>query len=169
MCYAVAPRRASGEANALFFDYGNDDYWDPPGRALSRWTVNLSRFVCPTVECNGLDATAGVAVTPDGDALPGAVDRCPATPRNRLRRDRRCGATGTEQRASNGHAPEGHAPPVEGACPSARPRPRAGTRVCGHRRRRARVVRVPASPTFRVRCDRRVRVRTRALRPQEKR
>ncbi len=169
MCYAVAPRRSSGEANALFFDYGNDDYWDPPGRALSRWTVNLSRFVCPTVECNGLDATAGVAVNPDGDALPGAVDRCPATPGTD------CDATADAARPAGSSARATvtrrkvtrHRWRVR---VRVRGRGRARVRVlCGHRRRRARVVRVPASPTFRVRCDRRVRVRTRALRPQEKR
>lgn len=40
------------------FDHGNDDYWDPianpnggsPSR-LPWWTVNLSKFVCPTTGC----------------------------------------------------------------------------------------------------------------------
>lgn len=47
------PRRGSGAYGDAFFDFGNDDYWDPPnGPALPHWTVNLSRFVCPTADCN---------------------------------------------------------------------------------------------------------------------
>ena len=54
MCDVSAPRRLRGEREeALFFDYGNDDYWDPPaGPPLPWWTVNLSRFLCPTATCN---------------------------------------------------------------------------------------------------------------------
>lgn len=40
------------------FDYGNDDYWDPAAdpssgsnARLGWWTVNLNRFVCPTLGC----------------------------------------------------------------------------------------------------------------------
>jgi hypothetical protein len=52
MCYSSAPPRATG-GRGLYFDYGNDDYWDPPaGAPLAWWTVNLSRFLCPDTTCN---------------------------------------------------------------------------------------------------------------------
>ena len=36
-----------------FFDYGNDDYWSPPGGPpLGWWTVDQSRFLCADVACN---------------------------------------------------------------------------------------------------------------------
>jgi hypothetical protein len=54
MCTAQAPSIGSGDFGQSYFDYGNDDYWDPPsGDALPWWTVNLSRFVCPDTRCNG--------------------------------------------------------------------------------------------------------------------
>jgi hypothetical protein len=54
MCTAHAPTVGSGDFGQSYFDYGNDDYWDPPrGAALPWWTVNLSRFVCPDTRCNG--------------------------------------------------------------------------------------------------------------------
>jgi hypothetical protein len=53
MCYAAAPSRGDGAFNDDFFDYGNDDYWDPPtGAPLAWWTVDLSRFICDTASCN---------------------------------------------------------------------------------------------------------------------
>ncbi|MEX2196322.1 MAG: hypothetical protein WD844_13635 [Thermoleophilaceae bacterium] len=53
MCLPGSPQRAGGEYHSLWFDYGNDDYWDPPGGApLPWWTVNLNRFVCPNASCN---------------------------------------------------------------------------------------------------------------------
>lgn len=53
MCLPGSPERAGGEYHALWFDYGNDDYWDPPGGApLPWWTVNLNRFLCPDAACN---------------------------------------------------------------------------------------------------------------------
>jgi hypothetical protein len=52
MCYPQAPRRGSGAYQRQFFDFGNDDYWDPQGGALPWWTVNLSRFLCPNIVCN---------------------------------------------------------------------------------------------------------------------
>jgi hypothetical protein len=64
MCYSSAPRVASG-VRGQFFDWGNDDYWDPPaGAPLPWWTVNLNRFLCPDATCN---------VTP-GAEPPAAVD-----------------------------------------------------------------------------------------------
>jgi hypothetical protein len=51
MCAADAPQVATGE-RGLFFDYNNDDYWDPPNGALPWWTANLSRFVCADANCN---------------------------------------------------------------------------------------------------------------------
>jgi hypothetical protein len=41
-----------GAQRILYFDYGNDDYWDPPGGALPWWTVDLSPFLCPNATCN---------------------------------------------------------------------------------------------------------------------
>jgi hypothetical protein len=52
MCYPNAPRVSSDNYQSEFFDYRNDDYWDPAGGALSHWTVNLSRFICPDIACN---------------------------------------------------------------------------------------------------------------------
>ena len=79
MCYSNSPRVASGQ-RGTFFDYRNDDYWDPPaGAALPWWTVNLSRFLCPDASCNlapGADApTPGPDA--DGDGVTDASDDCP--------------------------------------------------------------------------------------------
>jgi hypothetical protein len=53
MCGIESPKVAAGPFNGLYFDYGNDDYWDPPhGAALGWWTLNLSRFICPDSGCN---------------------------------------------------------------------------------------------------------------------
>ena len=47
MCTPNATRRGSGAFENEYFDYGNDDYWDPPGgQPLKWWTLNLSRFIC---------------------------------------------------------------------------------------------------------------------------
>jgi hypothetical protein len=53
MC-AESARQVGGQSyQGEFFDYGNDDYWDPPrGRPLGWWTANLSRFLCPDAACN---------------------------------------------------------------------------------------------------------------------
>ena len=53
MCGLRAPAVTGGRRHALYFDYGNDDYWDPPrGRPLKWWTLNLSWFICPDARCN---------------------------------------------------------------------------------------------------------------------
>jgi hypothetical protein len=53
MCLDDAPRVGRGPEHGQFFDYGNDDYWDPPhGRPLRWWTVNLSWFICADARCN---------------------------------------------------------------------------------------------------------------------
>jgi hypothetical protein len=53
MCAWQAPKVAAGPFNGLYFDYGNDDYWDPPqGAPLGWWTLNLSRFICLDAQCN---------------------------------------------------------------------------------------------------------------------
>ena len=52
MCYSQAPKVAGGQRGG-YFDYGNDDYWDPPsGAPLPWWTANLNRFLCPDAACN---------------------------------------------------------------------------------------------------------------------
>jgi hypothetical protein len=88
MCYSNSPEVADGQ-RGTFFDYGNDDYWDPPsGAPLPWWTVNLNRFLCPDTSCNraplSVDETPGFSTsvgTPqpdgDGDGVPDAEDNCP--------------------------------------------------------------------------------------------
>jgi hypothetical protein len=66
MCYSTAPMRANG-SRGLYFDYGNDDYWDPPaGAPLGWWTVNLSRFLCPDTTCNVPVQPAPPPAAPEG-------------------------------------------------------------------------------------------------------
>lgn len=48
MCYTSQTTYDSGGPE---FDYHNDDYWDPPATKLTWWTVNLSKYVCPTTVC----------------------------------------------------------------------------------------------------------------------
>jgi hypothetical protein len=55
MCYVSETSYAS---SAPTFDYNNDDYWDPvanpalaSSRKLGHWTVNLSKYICPTAGC----------------------------------------------------------------------------------------------------------------------
>ena len=79
MCAADSPQVATGE-RGLFFDYNNDDYWDPPNRALPWWTANLNRFVCPNADCN----VAGGAPAPA--ARPGVK---PIRPKTKVRRSKR--------------------------------------------------------------------------------
>jgi hypothetical protein len=45
MCYTSATSNDTGGAE---FDYGKDDYWDPATGTLGWWTVNLSKFLCPS-------------------------------------------------------------------------------------------------------------------------
>lgn len=80
MCYSQSPRVASGQ-RGQFFDYGNDDYWDPPqGAGLPWWTANLNRFLCPDAACN-VAAAGGAPITsgpdPDGDGVADDADVCP--------------------------------------------------------------------------------------------
>ena len=78
MCYSNSPKVANGE-RGLFFDYKNDDYWDPAGGALPWWTVNLNRFLCPDAGCNHAPGADDTPAGPDrdGDGIPDAVDNCP--------------------------------------------------------------------------------------------
>ena len=56
MCAWEAPKITGGAFNSIWFDYGNDDYWDPPnGQPLGWWTLNLSRFLCANPGCNRPD------------------------------------------------------------------------------------------------------------------
>lgn len=65
MCYPDVSPRVAGGQEGIFFDYHNDDYWDPPaGPPLPWWTVNLNRFLCPDASCN---------------VVPGAVDQSSPT------------------------------------------------------------------------------------------
>jgi hypothetical protein len=78
MCYSNSPRVANGQ-RGLFFDYHNDDYWDPAGGALPWWTVNLNRFLCPDASCNLAPGPDDASAEPDadGDGVPDATDNCP--------------------------------------------------------------------------------------------
>jgi hypothetical protein len=80
MCYSQAPRRQNGQ-RGMFFDYNNDDYWDPPqGPALPWWTANLNRFLCPDAACNVAPGDAGSGIQasdPDGDGVGDDTDVCP--------------------------------------------------------------------------------------------
>jgi hypothetical protein len=81
MCYSNSPRVTGSGQRGQFFDYGNDDYWDPPaGVALPWWTANLNRFLCPDAACN-VTGVAGETIVsgPDADAdgVTDADDVCP--------------------------------------------------------------------------------------------
>jgi hypothetical protein len=84
MCGLESPKVAGGPFNGLYFDYGNDDYWDPPqGAPLGWWTLNLSRFLCQDANCNRPPSARGV---------PAAADDVPKTARTSKRpRDRSAG------------------------------------------------------------------------------
>jgi hypothetical protein len=45
MCYTSA---TSNDTGGPSFDYGRDDYWDPSAGKLGWWTVNLSKYLCPS-------------------------------------------------------------------------------------------------------------------------
>jgi hypothetical protein len=91
MCAADAPAVSSGD-RGLFFDYKNDDYWDPPnGAALPWWTANLNRFVCPDVNCNvqGGSGGAGPQTTaPPDDAAPARTKAKPLRLKTKVRRSK---------------------------------------------------------------------------------
>jgi hypothetical protein len=58
MCLDTSPNRGDGSFQGEFFDFSNDDYWDPPnGQPLGWWTADLSRFLCPEAGCNGVTSS----------------------------------------------------------------------------------------------------------------
>jgi len=80
MCVAGSPQVSNGDPG-LYFDFGNDDYWDPPnGPALGWWTADLNRFLCPDATCN---VAPGATPAPE----PKAAAR-PATLRVKAKRHR---------------------------------------------------------------------------------
>jgi hypothetical protein len=57
LCLDTSPHHGNDHFQGEFFDYGNDDYWDAPGGpAMTWWTADLSRFLCPDATCNGVSA-----------------------------------------------------------------------------------------------------------------
>ncbi|MEX2197096.1 MAG: hypothetical protein WD844_17625 [Thermoleophilaceae bacterium] len=170
MCYSQAPRRATGEYHALYFDYGNDDYWDPAGGALPHWTVNLSRFVCPSVDCNLPGGSSGGGLLDsDTDGIPDALDPCPTTPGTACP----AGADATANRAGSARARVSRRRMRGG-------RWRLRIRVTGRGRARVvvkcrrrtvyrRAVSIPRTVSRRVRCRPRPRVTVTALRPDQRR
>jgi hypothetical protein len=96
MCGVESPKIVGGDFNGLYFDFGNDDYWDPPnGSPLGWWTLNLSRFVCPTRDCNRPAPTrppvAAQTTPPVTRAERPAAERRTARRTRRLRRPRLAG------------------------------------------------------------------------------
>jgi hypothetical protein len=61
MCYTNSPKVTASGIRGQFFDYKNDDYWDPPnGQPLPWWTANLNRFLCPDAYCNVAPGTTDI-------------------------------------------------------------------------------------------------------------
>jgi hypothetical protein len=87
MCAWEAPKITNGPFNGLWFDYGNDDYWDPPGgQPLGWWTLNLSRFICPDKSCN---RPPGTEAEPAAKSRQRVADRAERAKRRRARAARR--------------------------------------------------------------------------------
>ena len=84
MCYSNSPQVANGQ-RGQFFDYRNDDYWDPPsGMPLPWWTVTLNRFLCPDADCNvepgATDGSDTAGADTDGDGVADGDDNCALVP-----------------------------------------------------------------------------------------
>ena len=61
--------RADGQ-RGLFFDYGNDDYWDPPPPRAALVDGQPNRFLCPNADCN---VTPGAMPDPPPAPAPAAA------------------------------------------------------------------------------------------------
>jgi hypothetical protein len=85
----------------MYFDYGNDDYWDPPqGVPLGWWTLNLSRFICPDAQCNRpADARGEVAANSTPATAERSDRRAERRVRHRHARHRRARVARRERRA----------------------------------------------------------------------
>ena len=68
-----APRAGHGDVYGEFFDYGGDDYWGE----LPWWTVDMSRFICPSADCNVVSAPRVAEPDPAAGALPEATVTAP--------------------------------------------------------------------------------------------
>ena len=142
-----------------------------PAAPSPGWTVNLSRFVCPTVDCNGLPgggAPIGRRRRRCGAGVGRLVPR--DTRKHELRRDGRCARV--RHGAARGHASRGgrsRATGGECGCECAAAAARGYASCAGSADGAARVVRVPATVTFRVRCDRRVTGQDARVRSKEQR
>jgi hypothetical protein len=89
MCYSHSPQVADGN-RGQFFDWGNDDYWDPPtGRPLPWWTVNLNRFLCPDSTCNFAPVAAAAPTPRPVRRADGVREARPPRARVRMRARRR--------------------------------------------------------------------------------
>jgi hypothetical protein len=61
MCYTNSPKVTATGIRGQFFDYKNDDYWDPPnGTPLPWWTADENRFICPDAYCNVAPGTTDI-------------------------------------------------------------------------------------------------------------
>lgn len=108
MCLPSSPRQTRDGARGRFFDFGNDDYWDPPhGAPLPWWTANLSRFLCWEAGCNGvrtIPAAPRAAAAGRPRAHRRRADRRRAR-RSRSRRRARVRARRSRARAAGTSAP----------------------------------------------------------------
>jgi hypothetical protein len=74
MCYSNSPRVTASGERGQFFDYKNDDYWDPPsGTPLKWWTANLNRFLCADATCNVVAGATPSAPEPPATSGPQAT------------------------------------------------------------------------------------------------
>lgn len=113
MCES-GPGKGRGARRNEYFDFGNDDYWSPPGGApLPWWTLELSRFLCHEADCN----VAPVVAAPQQVAQPEA----PAAAPNPL----------MKPAPKAKPTPRGHAKPK----PKARPKPKAKPKKRGSAKR----------------------------------
>jgi hypothetical protein len=107
MCGVESPKIVGGDFEGLYFDFGNDDYWDPPnGAPLGWWTLNLSRFICPTKDCNRPvppGPPAAAQATPPPAATPAPVKRAERPAAERRTRTHKTRRPRLARRVSRGH------------------------------------------------------------------
>src|SRR3954469_4044370 len=100
MCLETSPSHGDSHFQGEYFDYGNDDYWDPPnGPALAWWTADLSRFLCQEAGCNGVSSMDAPAAT-SGAPVARAAAKKATKPKKKKRRKKR------RVRSKAKHAPQ---------------------------------------------------------------
>jgi hypothetical protein len=92
MCLDSSPTHGDSHFQGDYFDYGNDDYWDPPnGPALAWWTADLSRFLCQEAGCNGVTSMDTRAATSGAPVARAAAKKpkAKAKPKKKTRKKKR--------------------------------------------------------------------------------